>query len=376
VFSGIPLPKEQSPMTCQEILDLVAQREGAEPLSPEIEAHLEGCAGCRGQARLLLALDAFALAQLPAPPIAVPRLPRPLPWKALAASLLLALGAGLFLFNRSPSPAGVPASSPSPALADAAGSLELAPGAIAGLQAGRLSLRAGACWVESRETVELDTPIKARILPGSQVELALDSPDTAVSWHWIRMAEASDASILRISVVAGTVELPAFPGSPRLQAGSRGRIRGETLKTEPLTDSHQAGIEAWRVRALQALARPVQGSGATLLSEGRFLETRAFPEGAVLSARLRKVTGALVLRYPLPGGAGETTLGGLPVWRDQAWHALVLKSGGGGVEIFLDGRMLLKVPPLQKPEARSSGMALGVRGGSAEVADLSVGPLP
>lgn len=367
-------------MDCQEILTRVAQHEGGDRLPSGVQGHLEGCPSCREQAGRLLELDAFAREHLKAPAVTLPRLRRPLRVPALAASALLAAGAGLLIFQHTSSPTTpVPASLPAaPGIRDdTGGELESAPGTVAELRSRRLSLRAGACWVEARETLELEIPLKARIAAGSQVELTLLERKDALSWNWLRAAEADESPALRISVVAGEVELSDLPGSPCLRAGSRGRVVGGILKTDPLTEIHLAEIEAWRARSLEARARPVPDCKAAILVEGRFLEAPASPRGAVLTARLRHVTGHLVLRYPLPGGAGETTLGDLPVWRTRDWHRLVLKSGASGADIFLDGRRLLKVPPLPVREAGSPGAAaLGVRGGSAEVADLSVGPLP
>jgi hypothetical protein len=229
----------------------------------------------------------------------------------------------------------------------------------------------------------LEAPEILQVAPGSRVELRAGDPASPLAGLWFREARASGGSGLLVSVVSGEVRR----GDLRIAAGTRARfVPGQPL-LEALTREDHARIEGWRARRLEQasvrrygprdLAERSAGSAAVT---GDFLRlcspgSLAFdmpPACLALSAEVRAVKGHLFLRYPVPGGTGEVALGNLPAWEDGGWHRLGFVSGPSGVEVFLDGRRLLKAP-LREVFPGEEVATLGVRGGSLDVRAVAFG---
>lgn len=301
---------------------------GGHPL-PGREALLEHAAACDA-CRTALA----DLASLPA----ARRTPL-LPWAA-AAALLLAVG--LLPTWRAPETAqAVPRPS-------ARSHLEVEPGGEAALAGGILSLRSGACWLDTQEDVTLEQPVRVRFAAGTEAEVRLAPPAGEAVWSLLRESRAGSAPEVRISVVSGCAEAGGF----RIRAGSSARLLpGASPRLEPLD---AAAIDAWRIRRLEGGA---PGPERELRAPAGGTASVPFPAArGSYSAEVRAVEGHLVLCYP----AGETLLGSLEAWKDASWHRLTVIWNGSGTEVFLDGKRLLKVPRSEGPGAPG----LGVRSGS------------
>lgn len=283
-------------MSCPDPSALAAY--AARRLSSEeasgIETHLADCPDCLQDLR-----------DLPAPR-RVSRWPL-----AVAASLLAAVGLAT-LWKRGPE---APKSAPSVERRKQA-SLEVEPGGDASLVGKVLTLRSGACWLDTEIPVELADP-RVRFAAGTEAEVRILGPRKL---SLMTEAWAAEPAVL-VSVVSGSAEA----GGIRIPAGSRMRIPGGRL--EPL---NPAPIFAWRLGRIETGSR---GPERTLANG-----SVSFP--GPFSVEVRAVRGQIVLRYP----AGETTLGDLALWRDASWHRLSVRWKGTATEVFLDGKRILKLP--------------------------------
>lgn len=350
-------------MDCAEALDRLSAADGT-PV-PGLPTHLEACPACRGVAGRLARLDLLgreALAWEGLVPVpALPRRTGALRWVAAAALLLLTITLA-WRREEGTRPAPTPIA-PTPGLEIL---LEPAEGARLRREGALLFLESGTCWVAlgPATSLELAGPLPLLLTPGTQAELRIDRAPAALL---LREASAATGPVLLVSIVSGE----ARAGTLAIPAGIRARLEaGRDPVLEPLGGDALAAIDAWRSRRLEAAASERRHQGLLSLQAPAFL-----PLGspACFTAGVRRVTGHLVLRYPLAGGFGETTLGGLPAWGDGAWHRVSVRSGPAGAEIFLDGRRLLAVPPAKRREGKPEA-GLGVRGGSLEVEDVRAGP--
>lgn len=395
-------------MSCDNVRDRILESDGT-PWAPEVATHLETCASCRRLASHLAAVDQAAREAFPATSSgAFPGLPqpapsrRPLAWAAAAAILLMAGG---FALTRpsSRNPGTLPLV-PAPPFSGPLGPSQAADlgDALVEMDAGsrgeiqpdpqggwKLALLEGRCWVDTRSRVRLHTPVAIDLLPGTRAELSR-AARAETAWSLLRQAEAADPATLTLRVLSGEAVLNTLPGFPCVGSGRQATLENGRLTITPLPESETARIDAWRQARLGTEARRILEPGdlialgarlhdgaARLEAPAQEPQMLAFPSPAghaVLTARIRKVTGHLVLRYPLPQGGGETTVGDLAAWQAPGTHLLTLRSGSGGTEIFLDGRRLLEVPPLPRPGVDGRAVAIGIRGGSCELERLAVSP--
>lgn len=358
-------------MTCEEALDRAAARSGEVP-PPGLLAHLKACASCRDQARTFEGVDDLVAAVLdvPLPPLTLPAPRRRMAWSAAAAVLLLAGG---WLLN--PEGPGRAAPATRSRQASFPGLLETATGTrvhvdrISG--AWRLRLGEGACWVEARERVQLEE--RVRISAGSRLEIRRGPPASRATWGLLRESRAADGGELILSVFEGEVQVEGF----RIPSGIRVSLSpGQAPAQSPLTEADRIRVEGWRAERittsvlrrwgpaeLAALASLRVEEGAVALratpTEIRLLAFPVEEPDSLFWAEIRVPEGHVVLRHP----HGEVLLGDLPAWRDGRWHVLTARSGSSGMEVFLDGRSLIRGPS----RASGGGWALGVRGGELRV---------
>ncbi len=402
-------------MHCEEARTLLSELERGEACPAGVTAHLETCLPCREEAARMTEVDrilGLALAASAPPPPALPS-PRAFTfrWRAAAAAvLLLAAAWGLASRTAGPAPAAprAPAPAPLPFLGrlgpgagadlEGLGRLEVAPGGLAEVLPGAdgappgLSLLAGACWLEAPASSEarLLSPLSARITPGSRLEIRLIPPPSSASAaaFLCPKALAEEGATVLLSVLSGEVET----AGGRIPAGRRGRLGpGASLSLLPLSEADVASIEGWRARRIQGRASwrygpaesaSLAGKRGRLTGDGAVLEASArdaalirLPAGPgpeVFSAELGKVNGYIVLRYPVPGGEQETLLGALSAWKAEGWQQLSVRTAPWGVEVFLDGRILLRTAAAPPPEA-GEGVWIGIRGGSMTLRSLAGG---
>jgi hypothetical protein len=217
--------------------------------------------------------------------------------------------------------------------------------------------------------LRVEGPFPLRISAGTELELrVLDERPMTLAMLLLSQAQAGEGASLEVRVLAGRVEGAGL----RLSAGQKVRLGADGVPVpEPLEEADRARIEGWRAGRLEAIAsRQVQQ--ALRLEPGSPLALEDPGAPRTLSAGIRARGAHLLLRTPLTAGAAEVSIGNLPALKDGAWHRLAVWAGDGRIEVFLDGRRILRALPSPAGSA-SPGFSLLALGGAVDLKDLRTG---
>lgn len=375
----------QHPLPDEDLLAFLCGRlEEPAPLA----GHLRACPECAGRAAALAELgQALDWAQGEGgPPSALTAsrmkamLPRrhPYPGYAAAAALLLALGGGLWISRREPSP---PAVSPAEPASLAQGRLITpAPGAevLLGQDAALVPqgegwvLTQGAClaWVEGHP-LRLSAGRMEVTIPEGEVLFRVMRPPWEVSW--IGEASAEDPALAEVLVLSGSAVARSQGEQVVLSPGEAFSLSG-----------HRRRVPAWEQAALcEAVLKP---SAAALLGEPRVLQGSRGMDAWLVSppASCYQVqVGLRVLEKPSVAGLSFVVDGQPTVWvpedqealADGRRHTLRAAVSPRWVTLLADGRVRHRVPREGfKPNTVQgiSGLGAVAWGGRLEVSGFGV----